>query len=74
MTSAAIAVERPREAASPLPHTDPTVRRQAYRTRLFRHAFDVASASRAAIGFCEVGAARNVRLTRSGQPLRLYIA
>ena len=57
-------------AEAPSPRTDPCARREAYRTRLFRHACDVASASRAAIAFSEVGAVRSVQPTRSGQPLR----
>ena len=66
----AVAVGRAREATRPLSRADPDVRRQAYRTKLFRHAFDVASASSAAIAFHDVGAARSVRLTLSGQPCR----
>ena len=54
----------------PSPRTDPDVRRQAYRPRLFTHACDAASASPAAIAFREVGAARSVRPTLSGQSLR----
>jgi len=58
------------QSGPPSPRTDPDVRREAYRTGLFRHATDVASASPAAIAFREVGAARSVRLTLSGQSLR----
>ena len=54
----------------PSPRTDPDVRRQAYRPRLFTHACDVASASPAAIAFRDVGPARSVRPTLSGQSFR----
>ena len=58
------------QSSPPSPRSDPTVQRQAYRTRLFRHACDVASASPAAIAFREVGTVHSVRPTLSGQSLR----
>ena len=58
------------QSSPPSPRSDPTVQRQAYRTRLFRHACDVASASPAAIAFREVGTAHSVRPTLAGQSLR----
>ena len=52
----------------PSPLTDHHVRREAYRTSLFTHACDVASASRAAIAFREVGATRSVYFVRLSPP------
>jgi hypothetical protein len=74
---AAIAVGRSRKAPALSPHRSRRATQPlapctggAYRTGLFRHAGDAASASRAAIAFREVGTARSARPTRSGQSLR----